>query len=122
MQYTGLGLTEESTWEEIISVLTEYFPDSYYLYNSGDNCKIITGGYVASGAYTSYSENTGDCLYFYSLRLSTNASGNYGYLRTKNKIEVKSEHTALKCHVKSASQSYAKIFISLVLEVSEVPT
>ena len=30
-KYSGIGLTEDSTWDEIISALTEYFPQTYYI-------------------------------------------------------------------------------------------
>ena len=104
-----MGLSEESTWKEIIATFTEYIPQIYYLYNSGDTYSDYTGGYTASGTYSDYSENQDNCLYFRSFKQSTNASGNYGYLKTVNPVSIESEHKKLICHVSSASQIYGQL-------------
>lgn len=109
LRYSGMGLGEESTWNEIIATFTEYFPQIYYLYNSGDTYSDYTGGYTASGTYTDYSENQDNCLYFRSFKQSTNASGNYGYLKTVNPVSIESGHKKLICHVSSASQIYGQL-------------
>lgn len=113
LENSGFGLTTENTWEEIITFFKERFPESYYFYKNGDICSDFTNGYVVSGAYSSYSTDSNGELYFYSYKLATNASGNYGYLRTVDKVPIKSGHTKLKCHVRYAEQYYGQVWFYL---------
>lgn len=108
-KYSGIGLTDESSWDEIIAAFKEYFPQTYYLYNSGDTCSSFTGGYSASGTYSSYSIDSDNKLYFYSFRQGTNQSESYGYLKTVKSVPIEVGHTKLICHVTSANQFYGQL-------------
>ena len=53
LTYSGLGLTLESTPEEIYAALAAYFPEFTYLCRAEDTCPELTGGYSGYNYYPS---------------------------------------------------------------------
>lgn len=58
-----------------------------YLYNEGDKCSDITGGWVKKGDYVSVTENAD------SMKIESAAYANTGWYHTKNKIDLSNYST-----------------------------
>lgn len=110
LKNSDLGFTEDTTWDEIFTGISNLFPFAY-LYRNGNSCNDVTGGYATAGSYTAYSLNKNGRLYFKSQNKASNASGAYCYLHTVNPINILTEYKKLKIRIYSVSQYYGQVWI-----------